>query len=83
MISDVRKRLEPFTAYSIACAAVWAIILLMLAAAGEKEKLRRILPLFGGWRMGWTSATFARYVYPPSKTLPPGARDRGTRPCSQ
>jgi hypothetical protein len=28
------------------------------------------LPVFGGWWMGWTSATIARYIYPPSKSGP-------------
>jgi hypothetical protein len=52
------------------------VILSVLGALGKKEKLRRILPVFGGWWVGWTSATIARYVYPPPKSA--GMRDRGT-----
>jgi len=64
----VRKRRQSYTAYSIGCAVVWAAILGALAARDEKEKLRKILPFFSGWWMGWTSATMARYVYPPAKS---------------
>lgn len=56
---------KSYTTYGIGCAIVWAAILGILAALGEKEKLRKILPAFGGWWLGWTSATIARYVYPP------------------
>jgi hypothetical protein len=44
---EMRRR--SYTAYGIGCAFVWAAILGVLAALGEKEKLRRILPVFGGW----------------------------------
>ena len=56
---------QTYTGYGIGCALAWAAILGALAALGEKEKLRRILPVFGGWWVGWTSATIARSVYPP------------------
>lgn len=46
------------------CAAVWAVILGLLALLDD-EKVRRVLPVFGGWWTGWSSATIARYVYPP------------------
>jgi hypothetical protein len=74
----VRDRLGTYTAYSIGCAVVWAAILLASAATGGKEKLQRILPVFGGWWMGWTSATIARYAYPPPKSRPPWVRGSGT-----
>lgn len=74
----MRKRRQSYTIYSIGCAAVWAAILGVLAARGEKEKLRTILPVFGGWWMGWTSATIARYVYPPPKSRPPWGHEPGT-----
>jgi hypothetical protein len=48
---------------------VWAVILGVVAAR-DKEKFRTILPVFGGWWMGWTSATIARDVYPPPKAAP-------------
>jgi hypothetical protein len=68
IFSEVRDRLNPYTAYSIGCALVWAFTLAVVAAAGNKEQLRRILPVFGGWWIGWTSATIARYAYPPPKS---------------
>lgn len=60
-----RSQLRSYTGYSIGCAVVWAAILGVLAARGEKETLRRVLPVFGGWWIGWASATIARRVYPP------------------
>jgi hypothetical protein len=48
----VRDRLDPYAAYGIGCAVVWALILAVLAAAGKQEQLRRILPVFGGWCVG-------------------------------
>lgn len=69
----MRTRTQSYTAYGIGCAVVWAAVLGGLAALGEKEKLRRILPVFGGWWMGWTSATIARRAYPP----PASRRSRG------
>jgi hypothetical protein len=74
----MKDQLKTYTAYSIGCAVVWALVLAILAAAGNKEKLRRILPVFGGWWMGWTSATIARYGYPPPKSRPPWVHDHRT-----
>jgi hypothetical protein len=71
----MNARPESYTAYSVGCAVVWAVILGAVAAR-DKEKFRTILPVFGGWWMGWTSATIARYGYPPPKSRPPWARDR-------
>lgn len=71
----MRDRLETYTAYSVGCAIVWAIILLGLIVAGKSDKLRTVLPVCGGWWIGWTSATIARYGYPPPKSRPPWARE--------
>lgn len=70
----MRDRLQTYTGYSIGCAIVWAIILGILASSGDKERLHKILPTFGGWWIGWTSATIARYAYPPPKSRPPWVR---------
>ena len=51
-------------------------VILAVVAARDREKFRTILPVFGGWWMGWTSATIARYVYPPPKSRPSWAGDR-------
>lgn len=74
-MSDRRRS---YTAYSVGCAIVWAAILGVLAALGEKEKLRRVLPVCSGWWMGWTSATIARSVYPPPKSRPSSGHGHGT-----
>jgi hypothetical protein len=64
-----------YTHYSVGCAVVWAVILGVVAAR-DREKFRSILPVFGGWWIGWTSATIARYVYPSPKSRPPWASDQ-------
>lgn len=74
----MRELRQGYTTYSIGCVIVWTAILGVLAALGEKKKLRRILPVFGGWWMGWTSATIARSVYPSPKRSPAN-RQRGLR----
>ena len=71
------RRSHSYTAYGVACAIVWAAILGVLGTSGE-QRLRRILPVFGGWWIGWTSATIARYVYPPPKSRPPWVREGRT-----
>lgn len=63
----MRDRRGTYTAYSLGCAIVWAV-LLAVAAMAKTDKLRTILLVFGGWWLGWTSATIARYVYPPPKS---------------
>lgn len=68
---------QSYTAYSIGCAVVWAAILGALAVLGEADRLRKVLPVFGGWWAGWTSATAARYLYPPPRSRPPRARRSG------
>ena len=78
MIHGMRDRPKTYTAYSIGCAIVWALALATLAATGKNEKLRRILPVFGGWWIGWTSSSIARYVYPPPKSRPPWVHDHRT-----
>jgi hypothetical protein len=70
----MRDRLNSYTAYSIGCAVVWSVILAVLAASGDKERLRKVTIGCAGWWMGWTSATIARYGYPPPKSRPPWAR---------
>lgn len=61
-------RFYNYTAYSIGCAIVWAVILAVVWAETDPTTLHRILLVFGGWVIGWLSATVARAVYPPPKT---------------
>jgi membrane-associated phospholipid phosphatase len=60
-------RLNTYTAYSVGCAIVWAVILIAVAAGASAAKRHTFLLLFAGWVIGWASATLARYVYPPPK----------------
>ena len=61
------RRFSTYTSYSIACAIVWAVILVGVSAAGDAATRRTFMLVFGGWVIGWLSATIARAVYPPPK----------------
>jgi len=69
-------RLRTYWAYSIGCAVVWAVLLLVVAAKGTTANVHTYLLVFGGFAIGWTSATIARYVNPPPKVR--AARGGGT-----
>ena len=64
---DMRRRLNTYTAYSIGCFVVWAVIF-AIGAAHPKNTGHTVVLLFAGWTLGWLSATIARYVYPPPKS---------------
>jgi hypothetical protein len=66
-IREMRRRYGTYTAYSIACAIVWAVILAVVATAGDATSRHTFLLVCGGWAIGWLSATIARGVYPPPK----------------
>jgi hypothetical protein len=53
--------------YSIACALVWAVLLIVVAAKGNKTTTHNFLLVLGGWAIAWVSTTIARFVYPPPK----------------
>jgi hypothetical protein len=63
----MRARRGTYTTYSIACFAVWALIFLVGVATGSHRPGHPVLYVFGGWVIGWTSATIARAVYPPPR----------------
>ena len=63
----MRRHLHTYTAYSIGCAIVWAIILAATSAETNNAARRTMMLVFGGWVIGWLSATIARAVYPPPK----------------
>ena len=67
----MRRLSNTYTAYSVGCTAVWAVLLAVVAATAKTHTLHTILLVFGGWVIGWTSATIARYVYPPPKSRRP------------
>jgi hypothetical protein len=61
----MKPRLSTYTSYSIACAAVWAVILLVTQIEANAHTKHTFLLVSLGWWIGWTSATIARAVYPP------------------
>jgi uncharacterized membrane protein YgaE (UPF0421/DUF939 family) len=66
-----------YTTYSIAVAIVWAVILVLASLFASAGKRHDIFVVFGGFVIGWLSATIARYVYPPPKKY---RRDAGQAP---
>jgi len=63
----MRAQMRSYTVYSIAVGIVWAIILVLVSALAPAHKRNDIFLVFGGFAIGWLSATIARYVYPPPK----------------
>jgi hypothetical protein len=66
-LGALRKRTDNYTAYSIGCAVVWAGILAGTERWAGARRRDQIQTTCAGWWMGWTSATIARFVYPPPK----------------
>jgi hypothetical protein len=67
-VRTARKNFRTYTAYSIGCAVVWAVILAGAWAQASEAKRHTVALLFAGWVIGWLSATIARTVYPPPKS---------------
>lgn len=61
----MKKYRRSYAVYSIGCAIVWVILLSILTASESTQRMHQILAVFGGFVIGWTSATIARFVYPP------------------
>lgn len=59
----MRKKLHTYTAYSIGCFIVWAIIFAYGLIFGVQLRNHAVLYVFYGWVIGWLSATIARKVY--------------------
>jgi hypothetical protein len=72
----MRPRRNTYTAYSIGCAGVWGVILLLARRRLDPPTQNTLRIVCGGWWMGWTSATIARIGYPPPKPLTPAAEKR-------
>ena len=67
----LRRHSRTYVGYSIACAVVWAVILsAVFTHAGEGIR-HTFLVFFGGWAIGWLSASIGRLVYPPPKPRSP------------
>lgn len=59
--------MRTYTAHSIACGIVWAVLLIASTLAGNGKSNHAVVYVFLGWWIGWLSATIARSVYPPPK----------------
>ena len=71
----MNARTRSYTTYSVAVGIVWAVLLVLASLLAPADKLHTIFVVFGGFVIGWLSATIARYVYPPPKKYRP---DTGT-----
>jgi hypothetical protein len=60
-------RHRSYTVYSIGVGVVWAVLLVLVSIFASAATRHTILLVFGGFAIGWVSATIARYVYPPPK----------------
>jgi hypothetical protein len=65
-----------YTAYSIGCAGVWGVILLLGRRRLDPQTWNALRLGCGGWWMGWASATIARAGLPPAKALTPEGERR-------
>lgn len=73
--SYAKKFRRTYTVYTIGCAVVWAILLTALEAKEPSHRMGYLWCVFGGWTIGWVSATIARFVYPPPKKWFPNNAD--------
>jgi hypothetical protein len=69
----MKQSFKTYTAYSIGCAVVWAVILVVVLSEFSKNTAHTFVLVFLGWVIGWLSATIARAVYPPPKSRRPMA----------
>jgi hypothetical protein len=66
-----RKYSRTYLGYSIACAVVWAVILSAVWIRADDGIRHTFTVFFGGWAIGWLSASIGRVVYPPPKPRRP------------
>lgn len=74
--ASMRPQRDTYTAYSIGCAVVWGVILLLGRRRLDARTWYTLRVVCGGWWMGWTSASIARIGYPPPKPLTPAGEKR-------
>jgi hypothetical protein len=77
----MRPQRNTYTGYSIGCAGVWGVILLLGRRRLDAQTWNTLRLVCGGWWTGWTSATIARIAYPPPKRLT-AANDKRLRNIS-
>ncbi|MBV8929673.1 MAG: hypothetical protein JO152_11170 [Mycobacteriaceae bacterium] len=76
MATSPGSKRDTYTAYSIGCAGVWGVILLIGRRRLDSQTWSTLRLVSGGWWIGWTSATIARIAYPPPKQLTPASEKR-------
>jgi hypothetical protein len=59
------KRFNSYKAYTVGCVVAWAVLWIVVGIRSSEATRERVLFVFLGWLLGWTSATIARSVYPP------------------
>ena len=74
--SLMRTQRNTYTGYSIGCAGVWGVVLLLGRRRLDSQTWNMLRLVCGGWWMGWTSATIARIGFPPPKELTPAGEKR-------
>ena len=67
----MKLKLRTYAVYSIGCAVVWAVLLVVVAAGKGKRDMRNVLLVFYGWVIAWVSNTITRAVYPPPRARQP------------
>jgi hypothetical protein len=67
----LRKYSGTYVGYSVACALVWAVILAAVWTQAGDGTRHTLTVFFGGWAIGWLSASIGRVVYPPPKSRRP------------
>jgi len=59
-VAVTMRQRNTYTAYSIGCAGVWGVILLLARRRLDSQTWNTLRLVCSGWWMGWTSATIAR-----------------------
>jgi hypothetical protein len=76
------RRLNSYAAYGVGCGIAWALVWALVLALDPKSTVDKVVWVFLGWLIGWTSATIARLVYPPPRkrlSAGPGSFFQGFR----
>lgn len=63
----MNTRRGTYTTYSIGVGVVWAVLLVLVSIFASPGTRHTFFVVFGGFAIGWVSATIARFVYPPPK----------------
>ncbi|WP_344582599.1 hypothetical protein [Streptomyces lunalinharesii] len=73
------RRYRNYWAYSAGLALAWALVFTLTGALHGGAAAQHLLPVFGGFCIGWTSTTIARYFYPPPRRWTPPRQTPGPR----